>query len=309
MGDAMRGGWFVLAMSLVAGPAVAQQTFRDCPSCPEMVTIPAGSFTMGVPRGEEEREDVAEPSRGNSVPQHRVTIRSFALGRHEVTRAQFEAFVTATGRSMGSSCFTYTAGRGFDYTPDRTWRNPGFAQTPNDPVVCVAWDDAQAYAAWLSSTTGKRYRLPSEAEWEYAARAGSATARYWGDGRDGACTHANAADQALAGHYNLDRKSERVFRCPDGYAHTAPAGLFRANAFGLSDMLGNVLEWVEDCWNAHYNGAPTDGSAWVNRECSLRVVRGGSWSSAPRDVRAGYRQRGERIVRTSDVGFRVARDD
>jgi len=269
---------------------VPGSTFRDCPECPEMVTIPAGSFTMGVPAGEEEREGVPDDFKGRSVPQHRVTIREFALGKLEVTRGQFAAFANATGHSTGDKCFTYESGKWEDRS-GRNWRSPGFAQTDRDPVVCVNWDDAKAYVAWLARQTGKTYRLASEAEWEYAARAGTSSARHWGD----AIGSGNANCDGCGSQW--DNKQ------------TAPTGSFRANAFGLHDMLGNAWEWTEDCWNGTYAGAPTDGSAWTGGECGRRVLRGGSWVSLPRLVRAGFRNGGGTALRLSNDGFRVARTD
>ncbi len=302
--------WLAAAFALVAGSAAAQQSLRDCPDCPEMVTIPAGSFTMGVPPGEEKREGYSGWVGGDAQPQRRVTLEySFSLGRYEVTRAQFEAFVQATGHVTGPSCWTAGMNGQSGDVLVRNWRDPGFTQTPNDPVVCVNWDDAQAYVAWLKRTTGKHYRLPSEAEWEYAARAGSQTARYWGDGRDGACQYANVADLTAASRRNWEKDPKRTFLCTDGYAYTAPVGQFRPNAFGLYDMLGNVWEWTGDCWNQNYNGAPTNGGAWVQGDCSIRVMRGGAWYYPPETLRAGNRFRGAAGDRGIAYGFRVARTD
>jgi formylglycine-generating enzyme required for sulfatase activity len=244
---------------------------RDCPQCPEMVRIRPGSFLMGSTPAEPEHES-------DETPQHRVTIAyAFSLGKYEVTRGEFAAFIQAGGHQAAGD-----------------WRNPGFTQTERDPVVNVSWEDAQAYAAWLSRTTGKKYRLPSEAEWEYAARAGTTTARYWGDGRQEACRYANADDAA--------------FGCSDGFKNTAPVGRFQPNALGLHDMLGNVWEWTGDCWNTSYNGAPTNGEARLSGECSRRSVRGGSWGSSSGDVRSAGRTRGPPGFRNF-VGFRVARVD
>lgn len=298
--------WLAVALILVAGSATAQQSLRDCPTCPEMVAIPPGSFTMGVPAGEHERE--GEPGIVRSWPadpQHSETISyAFWLGRYEVTRAQFAAFVEATGHVTGTSCFTLGTDGKWGDTPGRDWRNPGFTQTANDPVVCVSWDDAQAYVDWLKRTTGMGYRLPLEAEWEYAARAGSTAARYWGDSRDDACLYGNVSDLTLATQYKFEKKAENFFLCSDGYAHTAPVGQFRPNAFGLYDMLGNVWEWTGDCLNATFIGPPAIG---VPGDCSLRGARGGSWRSPPMFVRAGRRVWDPAELRTSILGFRVAR--
>jgi formylglycine-generating enzyme required for sulfatase activity len=178
---------------------------------------------------------------------------------------------------------------------DSCWRNPGFEQSYYDPVVCVSWADARAYAAWLSQITGLRYRLPSEAEWEYAARAGTATARYWGDDMAQICTYANVLEVGI--------------QCADGHLNTAPVGTFRANAFGLFDMLGNVSEWTEDCWFPTHDGAPTDGGARSGSDCAQRVLRGGSWNADPWRVRAATRSGIAPGTRNAEIGFRVVRTD
>ena len=272
----------------------AGDVFRDCPHCPEMAAIPGGSFAMGSPRSEAYRDD-------DESPVGRVAIRSpFAVGVHEVTRGEFARFVQATDRAMGEFCLKdeYSSYR------NRDWLRPGFAQEDSHPVVCVSWDDAQAYAAWLSAETGEDYRLLSESEWEYAARAGTATARYWGESAAGQCDHANgAADEA----YLIRWRHED---CEDGYEETAPVGSFSPNAFGLRDMLGNVSEWVADCRHENYADAPSDGGAWLSArggDCSKRGHRGGSWRSASWGLRAADRSWSRAGVRFAYTGFRVAR--
>ena len=275
------------------------RVFRDCKGCPEMVVVPAGSFAMGSPASEEGRRDY-------EGPQHRVTIgRPFAVGKYEVTRSEFERFVAATGHSMGDSCWTYEDGDWKGRT-DRGWRNPGYRQDGGHPAVCVSWDDAKAYVSWLSRKTGHRYRLLSEAEWEYAARAGSGAARHWGNDGAGQCRHANGADSALRNHYS-DWKW-RTATCNDGYVHTSPAGSFPSNTFGLHDMLGNVWEWAEDCWRDSYSGVPSDGSVWTTGgDCSARVLRGGSWVSRPGSLRSALRNGNSTGDRYYYLGFRVSR--
>jgi formylglycine-generating enzyme required for sulfatase activity len=274
-----------------------------------MVWVPAGGFTMGVPSGEEEREGVPQEFRGRSTPQLRVTVPRFALGVHTVTRGECLAFAAATGRPVGASCWHFTdiGGGNWNFRERNglNWTNPGFSQSGNEPIVCVNWHDASAYAAWLSSRTGRRYRLPSEAEWEYAARAGTPGPRWWG-GREAACAHANVRDFSFAGHYNFQRDST-YFQCADGFAHTAPVGSFPANPFGLRDMLGNVWQWTADCWNPTLSGQPANGAARLTGDCSLRVVRGGAWNSDPGVVRAGFRTWSPPGSRNSNTGFRVAR--
>ena len=234
--------------------------FRDCAECPEMVVVPPGSFWMGSPSSESGRDD-------DEGPRHRVTISySFAVGVYEVTRGEFSQFVSETGYSTGDSCFTYEGGV-WDDRSGRTWRSPGFSQSDREPVVCVSWEDAKEYVHWLSGRTGQTYRLLSESEWEYVARAGTETEFHTG--------RRITTDQAnFHGEYTYNGSSEGVDR-----GETVSVGSFPGNNFGLHDVHGNVWEWVEDCWNGSYDGAPTDGSAWTAGECNERVLRGGSWGS------------------------------
>lgn len=274
------------------------KAFKDCADCPEMVILPAGSFEMGSPASEAGRQD-------NESPQHHVSIRSFAAGKLEVTRGQFAAFVKDSGHNAGSKCRTFEGGK-FEERSGRNWQNPGYIQADSHPVVCVSWDDAKAYVAWLSRKTGKSYRLLSEAEWEYAARAGTSTARYWGESPDRACSDANVGDQTTKSQ--VQGWTYGVHNCTDGHATTAPGGSYKPNAFGLHDMIGNAWEWTDDCWNKTYSGALSDGSARPTGDCSVgRVLRGGSWSSLPQFARAAARNRDATAVRGSGVGFRLAR--
>lgn len=239
---------------------------------------------MGSPEGEERRQKDEGPTRRVRIPE------GLAVGRYEVTVEEFEKFVGDTGREMSGGCSVYNVWEKWKTRADRSWEDPGFEQTKRDPVVCVSWEDAKGYVEWLSGKTGEGYRLLSEAEWEYVARAGTRTRYWWGDeeGRNRA---------------NCDGCGSRR----DG-KETAPAGSFRANVFGLHDVHGNVWEWVEDCWRGNYEGAPTDGSAWVTGAgCSKRVVRGGSWISEPRNLRSANRGRRTAGVRPSSTGFRIAR--
>ena len=282
-----------------AGPKVGDR-FRDCPECPEMVVLPAGSYRMGSPSYEQGRHD-------REGPVHEVVIAApFAIGVYEVTVAEFGRFVDETGASAGSSCYVVQGGdEDADWTADdRGWRNPGFGQSGRHPVTCVSWNDAQAYAGWLSQETGEEYRLPSESEWEYAARAGTSTAWPWGEGESGQCRHANGADASAKDRYSSWPWS---VACRDGHVHTAPAGSFAANGWGLHDMLGNVWEWTEDCWNDSYAGAPSDGSVWEYGNCAERVLRGGSWVIGPSGLRAADRSRVATGFRVNFHGFRVAR--
>ena len=261
-----------------AGVPPVGSVFRDCPHCPAMVVVPSGRFTMGSPSSEKGRDD-------DEGPRHGVTIGSpFAVGVYEVTFAEWDACVSCGG------C------RG--YRPDDEDWGRG-----RRPVVNVSWDDARAYVAWLSRETGEAYRLLSESEWEYVARAGTQTRYHWGDSSSSQCRYANGADLSAKKH----NSGWTVADCDDGYYRTSPVGSFAANAFGLHDVHGNVWEWVQDCWNWSYDGAPGDGSAWERGNCSLRVLRGGSWNYDPRYLRAASRDWFGAWDRYGYVGFRVAR--
>jgi sulfatase modifying factor 1 len=278
---------------------------RDCPSCPEMVPLPAGGFMMGPAAGEEEREHV--PAADRDGPLHRVSIAAFAIGKYEVTVAEYAAFAAATRRPESASCWAYgPTGKWLDVR-GRSWRKPGFQQGDSDPVVCVSWHDAEAYIAWLRQTTGKAYRLPSEAEWEYAARAGTQTARFWGDARAKACQYGNFADLTGAETMRWSKKPENLFMCEDGHAYTAKVGSYKPNGFGLHDMLGNVWEWVSDCFNKTYTGAPANGAAWQSGDCQQRMLRGGAWYVAPPSARSAFRGNDRPDNHMSHLGFRVAR--
>ncbi|MYA64406.1 MAG: formylglycine-generating enzyme family protein [Gemmatimonadetes bacterium] len=255
-------------------PALAQQVgqrFQDCAVCPVMVVLPPGSFIMGSPESSEEGHT-------SERPQHRVAIEySFAVGVYEVTFAEWDACAKAGG------CNGYRPSR----PPD--WKREG----DRHPVVEVSWDDAWAYTAWLSRTAGEDYRLLSEAEWEYMARGGTQTVRHWGDFKVLQCRHANGDGGDV--------------ECSDPHEWSAPVGSFQANQWGLYDVLGNAYEWVEDCWHGDYAGAPTDGSPWRTGDCSLRVLRGGSWLNGPWVLRSAFRNRDSAASRYISYGFRVAR--
>ncbi len=263
------------------------QVFRDCADCPEMVVVPDGTFLMGSPQSEQGRSK-------NEGPQHKVSIpRPLVIGQTEVTRAQFATFLIETTYSSnkGNSC---------------SWDKPGFEQTDQHPAVCVSRDDAKAYADWLTKKTGKNYRLPSETEWEYAARAGTDTARYWGEAFDPiGCDYANIADATIAKKWGASSYTE----CDDGNAYTTPVKSKQPNKFGLYDMIGNVSEWTEDCWNESYSGAPENGEAWSKGNCGQRVLRGGSWFSHPANARAAFRYSYQSFARAYYVGFRLVRTD
>lgn len=286
------------------------KTFRDCAGCPEMVVIPGGSFEMGTPAA----EPGYLPLEG---PRHRVRIRQFAAGRFDVTRGQWAAFASATKRNSRSGCL-WDGRTTMKPDPKGSWENLGFPQTDDHPVVCVSWNDAQDYARWLSRRTGHTYRLLTEAEWEYAARAGTTTAYPWGN----TATHERA-------NYGSDECCSGLATGRDKWVYTSPVGSFPSNAFGLYDMHGNVLQWVQDCFSSSYAGLPTDGSANTvsvtlklsgdlsdlsgTKSCAYRMLRGGDWGDVPDLIRSGFRNFGPPPGASSPfvsggVGFRIARE-
>ena len=283
----------------------AESTFRACDACPEMVVVPAGSYEMGP----------VSPEYVNDAyfhkPVHPVRIsEAFAVGIHEVTRREFDHFVRETDHDTGRSCWALLKEMAlFKEIEGISWDNPGFMQNDDEPVVCVSWMDAQAYVSWLSARTGNKYRLLSEAEWEYVARAGTKTQQYWGDSDEmlyEQCKHANAADKTFERNYEGYHSGGKY--CDDGYYQTAPVGSYEANGFGLYDMSGNVAEWVEDCYHFGYTGAPTDGSAWETGNCEVRMVRGGSWVSNWMNIRPADRSWRNAVgSRKVTLGFRVAK--
>ena len=245
------------AFVAIAKGQAPDQSFKDCDDCPEMVVVPAGSFVMG---------DLAGRGLSNERPVHGVAIRQrFAMGKYEVTFAEWDACAAAGG------CNGHRPG-------DKGWGRG------RRPVINVSWDDAKVYVAWLSRKTGKDYRLPSEAEWEYAARAGTTTKYHFGD-------------DISRSQANYGRKEGK----------TVPVGSYGANAFGLHDMHGNVWEWVEDCLNGTYAGAPADGGAWTTGNCRRRLLRGGAWNYHPGGLRTAIRGSNVSVRRIIVFGFRVAR--
>ena len=265
-----------------------------------MIVVPAGSFIMGSPAD--------EPGRAaDEGPQRRVDIpKPFAVSRLEISRAQYDAFLRATGHPVSGNCITDRRKQG-DWKPDAqtNLRDTGFAQTDNHPVVCVSWNDAKAYVGWLNSKTRGGYRLLTEAEWEYVARAGSTAAYPWGDKPSDGCAFMNGTDRTFRTYYPALTYVQDL-GCDDGALKTAPAGSYRANGLGVHDMIGNVGEWVEDCSAPSYEGldstpAPRTGN------CAKRVVRGGSWGTIARQLRVAERLNYAPTDADDSIGIRVAR--
>lgn len=292
----------------------AGQEFNDCEGavwCPRMVVVPPGSFTIGAPAN--------EPGRFNEDgPQRQVNIHAFAIGKFDVSRAQWAVFASATNWVAPVGCAWTGVTPSEHGDANASWQNTGFAQDDTHPVVCITWNDAQDYAHWLGERTGQSYRLPSESEWEYAARAGTTTAFPWG----ASASHENA-------NYGADTCCGGFASGRDRWVGTSPVGSFPANAFGLYDMNGNVLQWVQDCFANSYAALPTDGSAYEAAvtlqitgdfasmngasSCAYRMARGGDWGDMPAMIRSAARNWGPppgaalATYRSGGVGFRVAR--
>jgi formylglycine-generating enzyme required for sulfatase activity len=278
-----------------------KDTFRECENCPEMVMVPAGEVLMGSERSDIDNGIAA----ANEAPQHKAVIRQpIAIGRFEVTREQYATFVKDTGYTSGDRCFTFENNMPQERT-NRSFLNPGYVQDGNHPAVCVSWVNAKAYVDWLSRTTGKSYRLLSEAEFEYAARAGSGSRYGFSNDPAEICKFANGADQS-AKSAGLPANSPYM-NCRDGYPFTAPVGSFTANAFGLYDVIGNVWEWTEDCFYGDYASAKLETASRSAEVCSTRTVRGGDWFSTESSLRPAVRAKANADAHYDDIGFRVVR--
>ncbi len=267
---------------------VFQHPLKDGSLGLKMVVIPKGSFRMG---------DIQGSGYESEKPVHRVTIDyEFAMGKYEVTKGEFAQFVKVTGyqteAEKGDGCYGWT-GNGWGKKVGFNWRNVGFSNENNHPVVCVSWNDAKAYAQWLSDQTGYEYRLPSEAEWEYAARAGTETKYWWGN--EASHKYMNYSGDSYGG----------LAKGQDKWKYTAPVGSFPANPFGLHDMNGNVWEWNEDSWHSNYKGAPSDGSARKDHKENVSLLRGGSWYYKANYCRSAFRNWYYQVSRYDSYGVRL----
>jgi formylglycine-generating enzyme required for sulfatase activity len=267
----------------------------------KFVRIAPGRFVMGTPE--------REPDRMQNEKRHEVRItRAYLLGVHEVTRGQFRAFVNDTGYRTDAE----KAGFAIIFTGTEqqrrrggSWRDVGYEQTDDHPVVSMSWNDAVAFAAWLSRKEGRHYRLPTEAEWEFACRAGTDTAYPWGDNPDDGAGFANAGDQSAKRQF----PNMTAFNWDDGFVYTAPVGSFKPNAWGLYDMIGNALEWCSDYYGEYPDGVAVDPKGPAKGDnIGARILRGGSWFNRPQDIRVGFRHWHAADYQMNLIGFRLAMD-
>lgn len=289
------------------GQIIRDHFIRQGTWTPESVVVLAGSFMMGSSAFEKGRKD-------NEGPQHRVTFRrGFAIGKTEVTVQEFRQFVERTRYKTDAEKHGYSIV--YNHQSGRLARRDGVSwdmgydgqeASDDEPVVHVSWNDATAYVRWLARGTGKPYRLPSEAEFEYAQRGGKTTKYWWGDGAP------SAVVENLTGEHDISRGRRQWTTFFEGYGDKfwgpAPVASLETNPFGLFDIAGNAGEWVADCWHDTYIRAPTDGSAWLNPGCKLRVIRGGYWASSPEQARSAFRLSAQPDRRDARIGFRIARD-
>lgn len=293
-------GWPVAGrgQASIAERATPHPSFRDCTDCPDMVSLAAGEFMMGSPESERGRQDDEGAPRRVTIP------KGFAIGKFEVTVDQFSTFIADTGITAGNHCKGLVAIDRSPPTwgpPEASFREPGFDVVGSQPVVCVSWHEAQAYVAWLRRRTGKPYRLPTEAEWEYAARAGTRTSYSFGEDDTALCAYARFADLSSKFGWHDACRSDTVAYGP------TPVGSLKPNPWGLFDMHGNAWEWVEDCWTPIASDIPVDGSAFTHPgNCEMGVARGGSFAAGSRRVRSAIRQPTPTAAHNYNYGFRVA---
>lgn len=305
----MKKAFSILFLLILSGACARLAIANDDVITPPMVTIPGGEFIMG---------STANPKDNNypiSEPMHPVRINAFRLSKYETTVKQFRQFVEATGYPASGDCWKLAANKWGIEVGKVSWDTPANAPTDYHPVMCVSWDDAHAYLKWLSQKTGKRYRLPSESEWEYAARAGSKTRYPFGDDPAALCQYANVFDRSgKAAITRLTGKTREEVGCDDQAEFTTVVGMYAPNAFGLHDMLGNVAEFVEDCQHLNYERAPNDGTAWTTgcapfHGGAMVIHRGGSYNNAAVGVSPTYRGHAGTDNRSSlGEGFRIVED-
>lgn len=300
---------------LAASADDSPRRIKDCPVCPELVVLKPGVFQMGAL--DSEGRDHGLPPRlvRREQPRHPVTIaRAVAFGRYEITIDQFAAFADAAGYSPEPGCWEF---KGSDWVFDtsRSWREAKLGQSGSHPVTCVSWHDAEAYVLWLSRLTGKSYRIPSEAEWEHAARGGSQAAYWFGDDSADICRYVNLGDQDTEARFRWTGAPTRLEiawvpqPCHDGFATTSPVDAKPPNAFGVYGVLGNVMEWAADCWHEDYRDGPHDQAARLTSgDCASRVMRGQGWAAIAASARPAFRRKMTATDRRVTFGIRVVRD-
>ncbi|HEU4664580.1 MAG TPA: SUMF1/EgtB/PvdO family nonheme iron enzyme [Dokdonella sp.] len=294
-------------LALVAG--CAPMAARDCAYCPDMVVVPAGTALLGAGAADRFGRPDEKPER------HFEIARPFAVSRHEITRREYETFVLATQRPILGDCLTDRMQRGtWVIDAGTTFRDPGFAQGDDHPVACVSWDEAQAYVAWLNAQTSGGFRLLTEVEWEYVARAGAtrATSYPWGDDPAQACAFANGFDRTTTAAYaGIDTSAYPTFDplpCDDGWLNTAPVGSLSPNAFGVYDAIGNVGEWIDDCYSDSHDALTGSGVLpEATTPCTRRIAKGGSWGTLAHNLRTAERVPYAPTHRDDSIGIRVAR--
>ena len=296
----MRVSLLMASLVLVHTGALAQgpETIKDCSDCPEMVVVPSGSFEMGAPDSDPGKE-------ADEGPVRTVTFAGpFAIGKYEITVGEYAVFAEATGKMDAPACLSWTD-EGIAMVEGASWKAPGYDVDERSPVACVSWRDAESYTAWLSAHAGEVYRLPTEAEWEYAARGGTTTPLAFPGGPENACRYGNLLDQSAK---DVGFRFEPL-PCDDGVRFgTAPVGSYLPNGFGLHDTVGNLWEWVLDCYHDTYDGAPTDGSAFgIGSDCGAVLDRGGGFSTD--FMRSANRSQAPSLdLPVYSLGFRVVRE-
>lgn len=284
--------------------------FADCRNCPQMVVIPAGSATLGSEPAERARVGMISLFGDREGPPYRAAFAEpYAIGRTEVTRGQYRAFADATRRKPGGSCGVHDpAADTWTPKPGYDWTRPGFTQTDDHPAVCISYDDATAYAAWLSKKTGEPYRLPSDAEWEYAARGGTATPWYWGEAPEAGCGIANILAMGTVTALDAPKSLDNRLVCAAKRSFTVAVASFPPNPFGLYDMTGNAFEWAADCNSPDNSDAHADGTARTTGDCAQHYLKGGAFHTPFWLTRPAVR--GAPLpadIHMFTIGFRLAR--
>ena len=302
---------WTIALALAAAPAAAPHAIvKDCGDCPDLVAIPAGSATLGSNADERATAGIVPLFGDREGPPYQVKFaQGFLIGRTEVTRGQYRAFVVATKRPTAPTCGVHDAATdSWGPRPGFDWTKPGFAQDDSHPAVCISYDDASAYVAWLSRETGKAYRLPSDAEWEYAARGGTATPWYWGKAPEAGCAIANLLSAGTIAALGAPKSIADRLACANSRSFTVPVASYPPNPYGLYDMAGNAFEWAADCNSPDNRDAHADGSARTTGDCTRHYLKGGAFHTPFWLTRSAVR--GAPIpadLHMFTIGFRVAR--